>query len=73
MGLMLFIFDGLKQASPEMLMRIIVPLVVSIVLAVIGMYIFSSSQESFKGQPKFSICCILNSALWVPGRLYINE
>ena len=41
MGLMLFIFDGLKQASPEMLMRIIVPLVVSIVLAVIGMYIFS--------------------------------
>jgi len=41
MGLMLFIFDGLKQASPEMLMRIIVPLVVSIILAVIGMYIFS--------------------------------
>ena len=41
MGLMLFIFDGLKQASPEMLMRIIVPLVVSIALAVIGMYIFS--------------------------------
>ncbi|HAU34483.1 MAG TPA: hypothetical protein DCW76_09175 [Lysinibacillus sp.] len=41
MGLMLFIFDGLKQATPEMLMRIIVPLVVSIVLAVVGMYIFS--------------------------------
>jgi len=41
MGLMLFIFDGLKQATPEMLMRIIVPLVVSIVLAVAGMYIFS--------------------------------
>lgn len=41
MGLMLYIFDGLKQATPDMLMRIIVPLVVSIILAVIGMYIFS--------------------------------
>lgn len=41
MGLMLFIFDGLKQASPDMLLRIVVPLVVSIILAVIGMYIFS--------------------------------
>lgn len=41
MGLMLFIFDGLKQATPEMLLRIIVPLVVSIALAVVGMYIFS--------------------------------
>lgn len=41
MGLMLFIFDGLKKATPDMLMHIIVPLVVSIILAVIGMYIFS--------------------------------
>lgn len=41
MGLMLYIFDGLKQATPDMLMRIIVPLVASIILAVIGMYIFS--------------------------------
>ncbi|KOS68258.1 membrane protein [Lysinibacillus contaminans] len=41
MGLMLFIFDGLKRATPDMLVRIIVPLVVSILLAVIGMYIFS--------------------------------
>lgn len=41
MGLMLYIFDGLKRATPDMLMRIIVPLVVSIILAVIGMYIFS--------------------------------
>lgn len=41
MGLMLFIFDGLKRATPDMMIRIIVPLVVSILLAVIGMYIFS--------------------------------
>jgi hypothetical protein len=41
MGLMLFIFDGLKHATPGMMMEIITPLVVSIILAVIGMYIFS--------------------------------
>ncbi|MEX3621351.1 hypothetical protein [Viridibacillus arvi] len=41
MALMLFIFDGLKNATPEMMLRIITPLIVSIVLAVIGMYIFS--------------------------------
>lgn len=39
--LMLFIFDGLKQATPSMLLEIIVPLVGTIILGVIGMYIFS--------------------------------
>jgi hypothetical protein len=41
MGLMLFIFDGLKQATPSMMLEIIYPLVGTIVLGVIGMYIFS--------------------------------
>lgn len=39
--LMLFIFDGLKQATPSMLLEIIVPLIGTIILGVIGMYIFS--------------------------------
>lgn len=39
--LMLFIFDGLKQATPAMLLSIIVPLIGTVVLGVIGMYIFS--------------------------------
>lgn len=39
--LMLFIFDGLKQATPGMLLEIIVPLIGTIILGVIGMYIFS--------------------------------
>lgn len=39
--LMLFIFDGLKQATPSMLLEIIVPLVGTIILGVVGMYIFS--------------------------------
>ncbi|WP_462408477.1 hypothetical protein [Neobacillus sp. Marseille-QA0830] len=41
MGLMLFIFDGLKQATPGMMMEIIWPLIGTIVIGVIGMYIFS--------------------------------
>ncbi|MCS0670229.1 hypothetical protein [Cytobacillus firmus] len=41
MALMLFIFDGLKQATPGMMLEIIYPLAGSIILGVIGMYIFS--------------------------------
>ncbi|WP_041965052.1 hypothetical protein [Mesobacillus selenatarsenatis] len=39
--LMLFIFDGLKQATPGMLLDIIVPLLGAIVLGIAGMYVFS--------------------------------
>lgn len=41
MGLMLFIFDTLSRATPEMLVRLITPLVVFILAAVVGMFIFS--------------------------------
>lgn len=41
MGLMLFIFDTLSQATPDMLVRLITPLVVFILAAVLGMFIFS--------------------------------
>lgn len=41
MALMLFIFDGLKQATPSMMLEILYPLITCIVLAVIGMYLFS--------------------------------
>lgn len=41
MGLMLFVFDALKSATPSMLFDLLTPLVVCIVLGVIGMYIFS--------------------------------
>ncbi|RSD29110.1 hypothetical protein [Mesobacillus subterraneus] len=39
--LMLFIFDGLKQATPGMLLEILVPLIGAIVLGLVGMYVFS--------------------------------
>ncbi|WP_078381823.1 hypothetical protein [Sutcliffiella halmapala] len=41
MALMLFIFDGLKQATPSMMLEIIYPLIGTIIIGVIGMYIFS--------------------------------
>lgn len=41
MILMLFIFDGLKVATPSMILEMIYPLIVAIILGVIGMYIFS--------------------------------
>ncbi|QFG00547.1 hypothetical protein PB01_18110 [Psychrobacillus glaciei] len=41
MVLMLFVFDALKKATPSMIMEILYPLVGTIILGVIGMYIFS--------------------------------
>src|SRR5699024_3269940 len=41
MALMLFIFDGLKNATPAMMLEILYPLIGCIVLGLIGMYIFS--------------------------------
>ena len=41
MALMLFIFDGLQKATPSMMLEILYPLAVCIILAIIGMYIFS--------------------------------
>ncbi|MBU8880576.1 hypothetical protein BGM26_16600 [Bacillus sp. FJAT-29790] len=41
MALMLYIFDGLKHATPSMMLEILYPLIGCIVLGVIGMYLFS--------------------------------
>ncbi|QIQ22414.1 hypothetical protein [Zophobihabitans entericus] len=41
MGLMLFIFDTLNRATPEMLLDLVTPLIVLIISAVIGMFIFA--------------------------------
>lgn len=41
LALMLFVLDGLNRATPTMLLDLLYPLFGSIVLAIIGMYIFS--------------------------------
>lgn len=40
-ALLLFIFDGLKEASPSMLLEIVWLLIGTIIIGVIGMYVFS--------------------------------
>lgn len=52
LGLMLFIFDTLKQATPEMIGHLMYPLFVIIVVGVIGMYIFSAIIGRFVGITK---------------------
>ncbi|QXE02552.1 hypothetical protein [Terribacillus sp. DMT04] len=39
--LMLFIFDGLNKATPSMMLEILYPLIGTIIIGIIGMYIFS--------------------------------
>lgn len=41
MALLLYIFDGLKTATPDMMLEILYPLIACIVIGVTGMYIFS--------------------------------
>lgn len=52
LGLMLFIFDSLKRATPEMLLNLLTPLVVLIGVATIGMYIFSYIAGKLLGVSK---------------------
>ncbi|MCM3667894.1 hypothetical protein M3181_02620 [Mesobacillus maritimus] len=41
LALMLFIFDGLNKATPSMMVEILYPLFGTIIIGIIGMYIFS--------------------------------
>ena len=41
LGLMLFILDGLKEATPDMMVELIWPLIGCILIGVAGMYVFS--------------------------------
>jgi len=64
MGLMLFIFDTLNRATPDMLLRIATPLVVLIICAVIGMYIFSFIAGRMLGVSKEMAFSISLTALY---------
>ncbi len=49
MGLMLFIFDTLNRATPEMLLRLVFPMLVLIAVAVVGMFVVSWIVGKFLG------------------------
>lgn len=64
MALMLFIFDGLKNATPEMLLDLLWPMFGTIVIGIIGMYIFSFIVGKFFGVSKELAFAVSLTALY---------
>ncbi len=64
MALMVFIFDGLNRATPEMLLGLLMPLVVLVSLAVIGMYIFSAIAGRLLGVSRNMAFAVSLTALY---------
>jgi len=64
LGLMLFIFDGLKKATPEMLEELLLPMVGIIVVGVIGMYVFSAVVGRILGVSKEMAFAVSLTALY---------
>ncbi|MFV0480507.1 MAG: hypothetical protein ACK5LP_00835 [Campylobacteraceae bacterium] len=74
MGLMLFVFNSLSRATPEMLINLIVPLVVLIVMAVIGMYIFATiAGKLLKVSTKLAFCIALTALYGFPADYIITN
>ncbi len=73
-GLMLFIFDGLKGATPEILGAAIGPLVILIIIGVIGMGVFSFViAKALKVSPFMAIAVSLTSLYGFPPNYIITE
>lgn len=64
MALMLFIFDTLNHATPDMLLRLVYPMVVLIVAAVIGMYLASWIVGKILGVSKEMAFAVSLTALY---------
>jgi hypothetical protein len=64
LGLMLFIFDGLKKATPEMLEELLLPMVGIILIGVIGMYVFSAVVGRILGVSKEMAFAVSLTALY---------
>ncbi|AXH61960.1 hypothetical protein ABN306_01500 [Providencia huaxiensis] len=64
MALMLFIFDTLNHATPDMLLRLVYPMVVLICAAVIGMYLASWVVGKILGVTKEMAFAVALTALY---------
>lgn len=64
MALMLFIFDTLNHATPDMLLRLVYPMVVLIVAAVVGMYLASWIVGRILGASKEMAFAVSLTALY---------
>lgn len=73
-SLMAFIFDGLSKATPEMLMKLVGPLVGIIVFGVIGMAILSMLLGKFLGYSKeMAFAVALNALYGFPPNYILTE
>jgi len=72
--LMVFIFDGLKRATPEMLGQLAVPLVTIIAIGLVGMYIASWIVGRLLGiTPAMAFACSLTALYGFPADYIITK
>ncbi|MTD39985.1 hypothetical protein GIX45_15490 [Erwinia sp. CPCC 100877] len=74
LALMLFIFDGLKKATPEMLEKLFLPMIGIIVIGVIGMYVFSAIVGKLLGvSPEMAFAVSLTALYGFPADYIITN
>ncbi|MFP3323144.1 hypothetical protein R0K05_08540 [Planococcus sp. SIMBA_160] len=73
MALLLFIFDGLKTATPEMMLEILYPLIGCIIIGLVGMYIFSFIiGKILKVSKEMAFACSLTALYGFPADYIIT-
>lgn len=73
MALLLFIFDGLKTATPQMMLEILYPLIGCIIIGLIGMYIFSFIiGKILKVSKEMAFACSLTALYGFPADYIIT-
>lgn len=73
MALLLFIFDGLKTATPQMMLEILYPLIGCIIIGLVGMYIFSFIiGKLLKVSKEMAFACSLTALYGFPADYIIT-
>lgn len=73
MALLLFIFDGLKTATPQMMLEILYPLIGCIAIGLVGMYIFSFIiGKILKVSKEMAFACSLTALYGFPADYIIT-
>lgn len=73
MALLLYIFDGLKTATPQMMLEILYPLIGTIIIGLVGMYIFSFIiGKILKVSKEMAFACSLTALYGFPADYIIT-
>lgn len=73
MALLLFIFDGLKTATPQMMLEILYPLIGTIIIGLVGMYLFSFIiGKVLKVSKEMAFACSLTALYGFPADYIIT-